>query len=245
MKSTKTPKYEIHQGCWRFHQKEVGWSYDLHLTEYHSHPPLYSYPISRDKALMRHANGKASFRLFLILLLLSDTSFAFPNLMRSYINRIVTNKSSKSDEPWNIFQPNKPSLAPNQGFRNAIDYNWKYGLCKHRVSFEVRGNLILTSVCKSFFFTQLSAFLNQAATTIRKLRFCGDLCSVGFLDGKVCLIRLSTGDILDKFSDHITEISEICLHLAWNCAQNIYFSMYSCHWIWWGIFVFWGFSWKY
>lgn len=80
----------------------------------------------------------------------------------------------------------------NKESGSVIDYNWKYGVCQHKVPFE-------------------------GAQNIRRFKFCGDLLSFGFIDGKVVVIRLSSGEILDKFSEHSGEISAIDfdgLHLA-------------------------------
>lgn len=65
-----------------------------------------------------------------------------------------------------------------------IDYNWKYGMCQHHVPFE-------------------------GAQIIRRFKFCGDLMSFSFIDGKICLIRLSNGAVLDKFNEHNGEVTSI------------------------------------
>ena len=80
----------------------------------------------------------------------------------------------------------------NKESGSVLDYNWKYGVCQHKVPFE-------------------------GAQNIRKFKFCGDLLSFGLIDGKLVVIRLSSGEILDKFNEHSGEISAIDfdgLHLA-------------------------------
>lgn len=57
--------------------------------------------------------------------------------------------------------------------RQRMDRNWRTGRCKHKVSFE-------------------------GAEVIRKLRFCGDYLAFGLVDGRLCLIRISTGEIIEK-----------------------------------------------
>ena len=91
---------------------------------------------------------------------------------------------------------------------DLIDYNWKYGCCQSKVSFE-------------------------GAQTIKRFRFCGDLMSVALTSGKLCIIRLSTGEILDKYNDHSTEITAIDydgIHLAtgaYDGSLNFYSLSYN------------------
>jgi hypothetical protein len=77
-----------------------------------------------------------------------------------------------------------PSNQDKNGFVKAIDKNWKYGLCKHKVAFE-------------------------ATETIKKFRFHGDLMAFGMVDGHVCIIRMSTGDILDRYLQHESEVRAV------------------------------------
>lgn len=66
----------------------------------------------------------------------------------------------------------------------ALEYNWKYGFCRHYVSFE-------------------------GSDTIRRFKFMGDLMAFGMINGQVALIRLSTGEILDRFKEHDCEVTSI------------------------------------
>ena len=66
----------------------------------------------------------------------------------------------------------------------ALEYNWKYGFCRHYVSFE-------------------------GSDTIRRFKFIGDLLAFGMVNGQVALIRLSTGEILDRFKEHNCEVTSI------------------------------------
>ena len=66
----------------------------------------------------------------------------------------------------------------------ALEYNWKYGFCRHFVSFE-------------------------GSDTIRRFKFIGDLLAFGMINGQVALIRLSTGEILDRFKEHDCEVTSI------------------------------------
>jgi WD40 repeat protein len=49
----------------------------------------------------------------------------------------------------------------------------------------------------------------QASQVIRRVQFAGDLVAFAMTDGKVSLVRISTGDILDKFSGHKSDISSL------------------------------------
>ena len=66
----------------------------------------------------------------------------------------------------------------------ALEYNWKYGFCRHYVSFE-------------------------GSDTIRRFKFIGDLLAFGMINGQVVLIRLSTGEVLDRFKEHNCEVTSI------------------------------------
>ncbi len=66
----------------------------------------------------------------------------------------------------------------------ALDYNWRMGLCKHYIAFE-------------------------GSDTIRRFKFMGDLLAFGMITGQVALIRMSTGDILDRFKHHNCEVTSI------------------------------------
>jgi WD40 repeat protein len=115
--------------------------------------------------------------------------FEFQNKLYSYRYYIRNRKLQAS-----LIEPNGSRSPPNRPLSwqsnddsssgQIIDYNWKYGMCQHKVSFE-------------------------GAQTIRRLKFCGDLLAFSFIDGKVCLIRLSSGDVLDKFNEHSGEVTSI------------------------------------
>jgi len=68
--------------------------------------------------------------------------------------------------------------------RKVLDYNWKYGYCSHVVCFE-------------------------GTEIIRRLRLSSGMIAFGMIDGRVCVINLETGEILNKFHEHSTEISAI------------------------------------
>ena len=68
--------------------------------------------------------------------------------------------------------------------RKVLDYNWKYGYCSHIVAFE-------------------------GTEIIRRLRLSSGMIAFGMIDGRVCVINLETGEILNKFHEHSTEISAI------------------------------------
>ena len=50
-------------------------------------------------------------------------------------------------EPWDIIHPvqssNPYEKRYNSGFKTVTEYNWKYGMCKHQIIFEVR-NCVVT-----------------------------------------------------------------------------------------------------
>ncbi|KAJ1436151.1 WD40-repeat-containing domain protein [Ochromonadaceae sp. CCMP2298] len=77
----------------------------------------------------------------------------------------------------------KPTTRKDDNGRR-LDLNWRAGLCKHRVAFE-------------------------ASDTIRRLRFTGDLCAFGLLDGRLCVVRMSSGEIVARFKNHSHEITAL------------------------------------
>jgi hypothetical protein len=79
---------------------------------------------------------------------------------------------------------NKPTQKQQSPYEKALASNWKYGLCKHITVLE-------------------------AAEIVVKVRFTGDIAAVGLLDGRVCLIHLTTQKILDRFREHEREVSQI------------------------------------
>lgn len=58
-----------------------------------------------------------------------------------------------------------------------LDYNWRYGMCQHVVTFE-------------------------GAQTIRRFKFVDDILAFSFIDGRVCLISISTGQVVQKYNEH-------------------------------------------
>eukprot|EP01038_Epipyxis_sp_PR26KG_P005389 gene5389-7472_t len=90
--------------------------------------------------------------------------------------------SSDSNNSLRFF--NKVASDAKNSIQQLLDLNWKTGLCKHKITFE-------------------------STDIIRRLKFYGDLLSFGLIDGRVCLIRISTGQVLDKFNDHKSEVTSI------------------------------------
>lgn len=90
------------------------------------------------------------------------------------------------DRPtWEEFKSmHKEVESKNDGKSRALEYNWKYGFCKHYVTFE-------------------------GSDTIRRLRFLGDLLAFGTISGQVAMIRISTGEVLDRFKEHNCEVTAI------------------------------------
>ena len=65
-----------------------------------------------------------------------------------------------------------------------LDFNWRMGSCKHVQLFE-------------------------STDIIRRFKFIGDYLAFGLIDGRVCVIKISNGDILDKYCDHRNEITSL------------------------------------
>lgn len=134
--------------------------------------------------------------ILLTLLSIIVNSFHF-HLFKTKNPSIITTKlNAVAIEPAGSRSPADRPLSwkrnGNKESGKVLDYNWKYGICQHKVPFE-------------------------GAQNIRKFKFCGDLLSFGLVDGKLVIIRLSSGEILDKFNEHTGEISAIefdGLHLA-------------------------------
>lgn len=81
--------------------------------------------------------------------------------------------------------PNMMTKAKSKnGIQSALEYNWIAGHCSHSQIFE-------------------------ATQTIQRLRFVGDLLAFSMLDGRVTLIRMSSGEILDKYAAHKSEATAL------------------------------------
>jgi len=65
-----------------------------------------------------------------------------------------------------------------------LDFNWRMGSCKHVELFE-------------------------STDVIRRFKFIGDYLAFGLIDGRVCVIKISNGDILDRYFDHKNEITSL------------------------------------
>ena len=83
-----------------------------------------------------------------------------------------TSGTRKKMKPQNIDSDNNMS----KNSENIIlDYNWRYGMCQHIVTFE-------------------------GAQTIRRFKFVDDLLTFSFIDGRVCVINITTSQILQKYN---------------------------------------------
>ena len=84
---------------------------------------------------------------------------------------------------WEEFKESKKTEGEDS-FGRLLQYNWKYGFCKHYISFE-------------------------GTETIRRFHFRGDYLAFAMMNGQVALIRLSTGKVLDRFKEHQCEVTSI------------------------------------
>ena len=96
---------------------------------------------------------------------------------------LIKEEQQPSFEEFKAKQAAESSSAGGPAGR-ALDYNWRMGLCKHYVAFE-------------------------GSDTIRRFKFLGDLLAFGMISGQVALIRMSTGEILDRFKHHDCEVTTI------------------------------------
>ena len=93
-----------------------------------------------------------------------------------------------------------PSLSNNifkdrsDKFCKVIDHNWEYGFCEHRTVFE-------------------------GVDDISHIRFRGDLLAFGVSTGKCCIIRISTGEVLDKYYQHSGMVSALDFD-GYNCISG-------------------------
>lgn len=112
-------------------------------------------------------------------------------LLRAPMPFRTANRICSSEEPQ--FEPIIAPLSKlpgmltsnkKQSFQSALDYNWVAGMCEHKQVFE-------------------------ATQTIARLMFNGDLVAFAMSDGKVSLVRISTGQVLDKYNAHKTEVTAL------------------------------------
>ena len=76
------------------------------------------------------------------------------------------------------------ALKMESGGVDSVKNNWKFGLCKHRIAFE-------------------------ATETIKRMRFKDNRLCFAMTDGKVCVVDMTTGDILSRYFEHTGEISAL------------------------------------
>jgi len=127
--------------------------------------------------------------ILIFILLSSSTSLSFYHL---FSKKLISSSSSlylsSKNDPKAILLPDViPLISDNNdngGIRKVLDYNWRYGYCSHRVCFE-------------------------GTEIIRRLRLKNGLLAFGMIDGRVCVIELESGKILNKYHEHSTEISAI------------------------------------
>lgn len=129
------------------------------------------------------------------------------NFIKSSSTLCSTSRNYNDNAPSNPLSPSnngassyrKPLIEPqasSSGLRElqerdkrnplqrALDQNWQNGLCKHKVTFE-------------------------STEIIRRLCFHDDLLSFGLIDGRVCLVKISTHEVLDKYSEHASEVTSL------------------------------------
>lgn len=127
-------------------------------------------------------------RFFLILMI--EIIYFSQNFVESLFLGLVSRRGmprslSMKEDAWQGALIN-PNPSPNKSSRtsNALSLNWKHGICEHKVVFE-------------------------GVTEIRRFKFCGNIVACGLMDGRLCLIDLDNGSILDKFSEHKGEIGAL------------------------------------
>lgn len=91
------------------------------------------------------------------------------------------------EPPLNLIKSLKSRLENSRSQNDnekRLDFNWRMGSCKNVELFE-------------------------STDVIRRFKFIGDYLAFGLIDGRVCVIKISNGDILDKYCDHKNEITSL------------------------------------
>ena len=114
----------------------------------------------------------------------SDNASPSDKLSSSFQGAFIT-EGRPSFEEFKRMQ-REISEASGGSAGRAVEYNWRYGLCKHLITFE-----------------------GSDKDTIRRFKFLGDLMAFGTLSGHVTLIRMSTGKVLDHYHSHDCEVTSI------------------------------------
>lgn len=91
------------------------------------------------------------------------------------------------EPPLNLIKSLKSRLENSRNQNDnekKLDFNWRMGSCKNVELFE-------------------------STDVIRRFKFIGDYLAFGLIDGRVCVIKISSGDILDRYCDHKNEITSL------------------------------------
>ena len=91
------------------------------------------------------------------------------------------------EPPLNLIKSLKSRLENSRSQNDnekRLDFNWRMGSCKNVELFE-------------------------STDVIRRFKFIGDYLAFGLIDGRVCVIKISNGDILDRYCDHKNEITSL------------------------------------
>ena len=130
-----------------------------------------------------------STRLLVVFWILSFvSSFQNPNKCHDRRFSLRNDPNDETFEPIIAEFPKLPNMMTKakskNGIQSALEYNWIAGHCSHSQIFE-------------------------ATQTIQRLRFVGDLLAFSMLDGRVTVIRMSSGEILDKYAAHKSEATAL------------------------------------
>lgn len=127
--------------------------------------------------------------VFFVLLLLDFVASYLNSYKSPYgYSSLRNNQDGEPFEPIIAEFPKMPSMITKSksknDFQSALEYNWMAGHCSHSQIFE-------------------------ATQTIQRLQFVDDLLAFSMVDGRVTLIRISTGEILDKYASHKSEATAL------------------------------------